>query len=298
MATLKELSDSISSIQSIRKLTSAMETVSVVKLKRARIKLKPSQMAFNEYCQIAKSSVQSFDNFAFDVDKSNDHLWKAIQSSVTPSSPKESEKTLLIAFSPDKSLCGGVNTFLYKNLKLAINDNPNWKILPVGKKITSHCKKYYTDNAILSTEFTIGEVNDDIKNLYSYFDTIVKEQGFTKIVFLYTHFVSSMVQDATLLSLSDIICDKTAVDYEWDGGLESILNSFVPDFFYKILQYFVAQSVASEHAARVVAMKNAYTNAGESHRKLVLQYNKQRQNKITSELLDIVSGKEAMKKNA
>ena len=316
MPSLKEIKNRITSVQSTRKITSAMKMVASSKLHHAQ------QMIENmlPYESMLEHILKSF--LASDVEA---------KGSITQA--RQVKTVAVLAFSSNSSLCGGFNANVLKMLQRVIDDyrakDIDVIVYPIGRKVAEKVQKWGIRSAGTCTQLADKpnsiECAEIGRQLQSDFDNGVID----KVEMIYHHFKSAgsqILQDKVLLPIdiesamdydherdlkSTIATEKAmeylkknqqARDYTNEKGtalndnfivepdMQTVLSMLVPRYVNLMLYTALLDSNASEHAARMVAMQTATDNADELLRELNLQYNKSRQQAITNELLDIVGG--------
>ena len=289
MANLKEIRTRITSVESTMQITSAMKMVSAAKLKRAQdaiTQMRPFAKKFNEILLNVSGSVEGGDH---PLMKKNN-----------------GKKVLLIALSSNRGLCGGFNSNVIKEVKRVIQENPDkvYSILPIGKKVFDAFKKstLINDNDLLPKDCELIWDNlsydyavEAIMKIITAFENNVYDESFI----IYNSFKNAAVQkliNEKFLPVEPIedSNESKSIDYIFEPNQEEILSDLIPNSlkikFYKAL----LDSFASEHGARMTAMHKATDNATEMKKELTLFYNKARQASITSEILEIVAGAEAL----
>ena len=289
MANLKEIRTRITSVESTMQITSAMKMVSAAKLKRAQdaiTQMRPFAKKFNEILLNVSGSVEGSDH---PLMKKNN-----------------GKKVLLIALSSNRGLCGGFNSNVIKEVKRVIQENPDkeYSILPIGKKVFDAFKKstLINDNDLLPKDceliwdnLSYDYVVETIMKIIHAFENNVYDESYI----IYNSFKNAAVQELInekFLPVEPIEDSSvsSSSDYIFEPNQEEILNDLIPNSlkikFYKAL----LDSFASEHGARMTAMHKATDNATEMKKELTLFYNKARQASITSEILEIVAGAEAL----
>ncbi len=289
MANLKEIRTRITSVESTMQITSAMKMVSAAKLKRAQdaiTQMRPFAKKFNEILLNVSGSVEGSDH---PLMKKNN-----------------GKKVLLIALSSNRGLCGGFNSNVIKEVKRVIQENPDkeYSILPIGKKVFDAFKKstLINDNDLLPKNceliwdnLSYDYVVEAIMKIIHAFENNVYDESYI----IYNSFKNAAVQELInekFLPVEPIEDSSvsSSSDYIFEPNQEEILNDLIPNSlkikFYKAL----LDSFASEHGARMTAMHKATDNATEMKKELTLFYNKARQASITSEILEIVAGAEAL----
>ena len=316
MASLKEIKNRITSVQSTRKITSAMKMVASSKLHHAQ------QMIENmlPYEGMLEHILKTF--LASDVDA---------KGSITQARPVKT--VALLAFSSNSSLCGGFNSNVLKLTQKAIDgyqkNGVKVIVYPIGRKVAEKMQKLGVATAgnfmQLADKPNSIECAEIGRQLQADFDNGIID----RVEMIYHHFKSAgsqILQNKTLLpidieeamdydhfrDLKSTIASEEATKYlqehqkerEYENkkasalndnfivepDMQTILSMLVPRYVNLMVYTALLDSNASEHAARMVAMQTATDNADELLRMLNLQYNKSRQQAITSELLDIVGG--------
>ena len=210
---------------------------------------------------------------------------------------KKGTRTCFVIITSERGLAGPFNNNIYKTLKneFKLGDS----VLPLGTRGFNYTKnKYKTliDKPVL--------LRDDVRfdDIIDSLLLVVKKylnNEFDKVVVIYNHFVNTLTQEATLRQIipvslnEDDSVDLTKKFYDFEGGIESILDKVLPMYIENIVYGLILDSKASEHAARMTAMKSATDNATEIISTLELAYNRARQQAITLELTDIIGGANA-----
>jgi len=220
---------------------------------------------------------------------------------------REATKIALIFVTSDRGLCGGFNSALLKELLSFIKEtkekNQQSFIITIGKKGRDFVIKFLKDKLLadftgLNEEILYQEVTP-INHLIIQ-DYLAKK--YDQVFLLYTHFISSFVQRPTLVQLlpvqSNQVLTKQPVnqveEYLLEPSSQEVLETLVPQFIGNQIYQAILESKASEHSARMIAMKNATENAEDLIDELYLTYHTARQATITSELIDITTAKRAM----
>ena len=289
MPSLKDLKNRISSVKSTQKITSAMKMVAAAKLRRAQ----DQALASRPYTSLMDKIVSKISS-------------KATGTSIDLLTGKPENKTqLLVVFSADRGLCGGFNGSITRSVKKEINDlqqnGVNVKLLMVGKKSADSLNREYGNLFIDKIEGKSAKPNyADAEVLATKIIDLFENGDFGVCRVIYNKFVSAIAQEVTYKSLipaeikinEDDKNDSSVYDFE--PSEEEILSDLLPRNLATQLFSSQIESTASELAARMTAMDNATRNAGEMIDKLTLQYNRTRQAVITSELIEIISGAEAL----
>ena len=293
MPNLKEVRTRIASVKSTQQITSAMKMVAASKLRRAQnaiLRMRPYAAKLKEILQ----------NLSASIDSTGDNAY------TRQSKP---DKVLIIVLTSNRGLCGAFNSNIIKNTlqsiekyKTSYNDG-NLSLITIGRKGTEYfTKKGY--NVIASYDslydnLTWNNATDIATELMKSFVAL----KYDRIEIVYNQFRNAAVQNITVEQFLPIeppavdpsISNKNQVDYIFEPSQEEIVSELIPKSlkiqFYKAL----LDSYASEHGARMTAMHQATDNARDLIKDLNLAYNKARQAAITKEILEIVSGAEALK---
>ena len=292
MANLKELKNQIDSVRSTRKITQAMKMVAASKLRRAQESAESARPYSEKISKIMSSLAISMK----DSDVSLDLLLGSKDTSVH----------IIIAVTSDRGLCGGFNSSIVKAVKNKVKDlkekNLDFKIICLGKKGADILMGLFGDNVISSEN-----IND--KNSYTLSEDISallvkkldnKEFGTCSVI--YNQFKSAISQIVTEQSLIPCTIDSEEdknsqdgeINFEFEPDEKGILSELLPKNLSIQIYKAILESGAGEQGARMAAMDNATRNAGEMIDKLNLSYNRQRQAIITGELIEIISGAEAL----
>lgn len=319
MPSLKEIKGRIASVNSTRKITSAMKMVASSKLHHA---------------QVAIENMLPYETML-------EHILKTFLASEADARSRfEIERPVkriaFIVYSSNSSLCGGFNTNIIKMMQQAVAEyehlgKDNIIVYPIGRKVaekvtklglksagdfTSLADKPNVQQCIdiameLGQKFVKGEI-DRVEMIYHHFKS-AGSQILTRKTFLPIDISSELNEDKER-DLTSNVATREAVEYLRqrdrnqtenreqkeakplndnfivEPSMDAVLSKLIPKLAHLMLYTALLDSVASEHAARMVAMQTATDNADELLRDLNLQYNKSRQQAITSELLDIVGG--------
>ena len=293
MPNLKELKNRISSVKSTRKITSAMKMVAASKLRRAQ--------------DLAESSRVYADSLSFILSSLAGNTKNSSDLPEILTGRENSKISLLIINSSDRGLCGGFNSNLFRNAKNWISDQQekgkSVKIITVGKKASSFYRK--TDLDVIANFDDLNsndkqlQVSEEIKNKIM---ELFENNEIDEVSILFNKFVSVIAQEPTyqsLIPLSNEEADEEVTDtsnavFEFEPDKNELLEYLVPRNFLTQIYRSVLESSASEHAARMTSMDNATRNAGDMIDGLTLTYNRTRQAFITKELIEIISGAEAV----
>ena len=291
MPSLKDLKNRIGSVKSTQKITSAMKMVAAAKLRKAQ----EQAIASRPYCSSMEKIVSSL------ASKLIDNAPELLKGK------KEIKKQLLVVFSADRGLCGGFNGSISRAVKLEVKKSKDLgietKLLFVGRKSADTLKKDFQQHIveIVTGNSTNPNYSDALSISSKIVDLYQKDEfGSCKIIF--NKFVSAITQEVTLKSLIPIETNNEDASnnnqvssvYEYEPSEEVILEELLNKNIATQLFSAQMESTASELAARMTAMDNATRNAGDLIDRLTLQYNRTRQAFITKELIEIISGAEAL----
>ena len=293
MPNLKDLKTRISSVKSTRKITSAMKMVAASKLRRAQ-ELAESSRVYAESLSLILSSLSG-------GSKDNSDLPEVLVGRANP------KVALLIINSSDRGLCGGFNSTLFRSAVAWIKDkkskNIEVKLMPIGKKASAFYKR--SDLEIIENFEDINsndrqlEVSENVKNKIS---ELFESQAIDEVSILYNKFVSAIAQEPTFKSLIPLEQSESEEDskettnssFEFQPDKNELLEYLIPRKFMTQVYGCILESSAAEHAARMTSMDNATRNAGDMIDSLTMTYNRTRQAVITKELIEIISGAEAV----
>jgi F-type H+-transporting ATPase subunit gamma len=283
MATLRDVKRKITSIRSTQTITRTMRMMSASRLRKAQDELEKVKVYSARMEELLK------------------RVASRVPESANPllTEREEVKRVLLFPIASDRGLSGAFNMNVAAPVERFIEENrdsyEDVGVYLVGRKIRDYLKrrritaiKEWTDLKMADT-IVAGEMAKDLTNLYL-------DGEFDKIYLIYTHFDSAInqtVQFEEFLPLKMPSTDES-LDYLYEPDTASIIDRFVPQYVLTKIYFALIQSQTSEHAARMTAMENATINCGEMIDHLTLVYNKTRQMSITSEMMDIVGGAEAL----
>ncbi|MGY6697936.1 MAG: F0F1 ATP synthase subunit gamma [Roseinatronobacter sp.] len=289
MPSLKDLKNRIASVKSTRKITKAMQMVAAAKLRRA---------------QDAAEAARPYADKMADVVNG---LAASVAGSET--APKllagtGSEQThLLVVMTAERGLCGGFNSSIVKiaryRAEKLLGEGKTVKILTVGKKGREQLKRDLADHMVghidLSEVKRVGYENaaDISKKVFEMFDA----GEFDVATLFYNRFESVISQVPTPRQIIPaVVPEDAATDalYDYEPSEEAILEDLLPRSVTTQIFTALLENAASEQGARMSAMDNATRNAGDMIDKLTTEYNRSRQAAITKELIEIISGAEAL----
>ncbi|MBN1550759.1 ATP synthase F1 subunit gamma [bacterium] len=283
MAQLRDIRRRIRSIKKTQQVTKAMKMVAAAKLRRAQEAILNARPYANHLRDVITSIV------AFEDLPPHPLLQKPDGNTLT-----------LVVLSGEKGLCGGFNINLFKEVEsLRQQFHGNLEILSLGKKGTDHFKRRSYN--LIESKSLKGRV-EPVALAESISDEIIDR--FTKrqtqtVAITYTEFRSALSQKVVTEWVLPLEFEKPEdakinLDYIFHPDPLTILNSLLPRFVKSQIYRSFLESQASEYGARMTAMDNATRNSEELIDKLTLQYNRARQAAITKELIEVVSGAEAL----
>jgi len=293
MPNLKAIRIRIASVKSTRQITSAMKMVAAARLRKAQDKILRLRPYANKLHEILTGISQSL---------------AETEVSTIYSRQSSPDKILIIVITSNRGLCGAFNANIIREARrVAIEDysdqykNGNLWFLTIGKKgydnLRKHNIRILEEQNNLLNDLTFDNAEIVAQNLIKSFIS----GEFNRIDLIYNQFKNAAVQNLIneqFLPFNTIqpeISKQPPVDFIYEPGKEEILKELIPKFlkiqFYKA----VLNSYVAEHGARMTAMHKATDNATTMIRELTLQYNKARQAAITSQILEVVSGAEALK---
>ena len=283
MANLKDIRNRIKSVKSIQQVTRAMKMVAAAKLRKSQERMEQSR----PYATRLENLIQSL---LPDVNRS---MLKVLDV-------REVQRTAFVVITSDRGLAGSFNSNIIKKAeqKIAEFGKENSELLCIGRKGRDHFKKrdYQIADSFVEfwNELKFEDAIDMGSGIINRF--ISKEVDEVQVVYNYFRNIGSQeVVVEKLLPVSfDDSNDKKAVDRIHEPSKLEIVQSLIPRHLNIQMWKYLLESFASEQAARMVAMGNATDNSGEIIRDLQLEYNKARQAAITTEMLEIVGGAEAL----
>ena len=286
MANLKDIRNRIKSVKSIQEVTKAMKMVAAAKMRRAQENMEQARPYTNKLNEILNSLLIDIDRKLLNELQIRDSV----------------EKKLFVIITADRGMAGAFNTNVNKIAQQLIDDFGKEKsvLICIGKKSTSHFKSrnynihseyidFWSDlnyadaikiSSVMISKFINGDV-DEVSVIYNEFINVGKQE----------------VRSNTFLPLAynmDENFKLKQLDRIYEPSKTEVVKTLVPKYLNTQVWQFLLESFASEQAARMLAMENATSNAQDMIKDLTLQFNKARQSAITTEMLEIVSGAEAL----
>ncbi|AMD95453.1 ATP synthase F1 subunit gamma [Leptotrichia sp. oral taxon 847] len=279
-ANMKEIKERIDSVKNTSQITNAMNIVSSTKFKKFQV-LTLKSRSYAQTLDIA------FDNLVAGL-KGNKFVIFDGKAQV--------KKVGIIVMTSDRGLCGSFNSNTHRKLeemkKKFQKENKEVSVITIGKKAKDYCK---TRNIDVDSEYTqmipetmfekAKKISEDVVQFYldDYYD---------EVYLIYSKFVSAVeynIQTEKLLPIEKKEGLPTK-EYMFDPSEDEVLNAFIPQVLNIKLYQALLENSASEHSARMSAMKQANDNASDMIKKLEVQYNRERQGLITQELTEIIGG--------
>jgi len=295
MASLKDLRNRIASVKSTQKITSAMKMVAAAKLRRAQEQAEAARPFAERMERMLGSLAESF----------------AGRAGAPPllSGTGKDETHLIVLMTSDRGLCGGFNSSLVRSTRQLVgellNDGKTVKILCVGRKGRDQIKRFY-EQRIVEMIDGLGRRGIEYSEASRVADRVIEMFGageFDTCTVVYNRFRSAISQIVTQQQLVPFpVPEKGEEDenageagvFEYEPEEAEILEDLLPRNLGIQIFRALLENYASEQGARMTAMENATSNAGEMIDNLTLTYNRTRQAQITKELIEIISGAEAV----
>ena len=294
MANLKDLKNRIKSVKSTQKITSAMKMVAAAKLRRAQENAEQSR----PYSSLMSAMIASL------AAKADPTLGPTLLVGTG-----RSANHLLVVVSADRGLCGGFNGGIIRSTRREVTmlqqEGKTVRLLMVGRKATDALKREFNDlfvdtlEGVQGTDVQFSDADQISQRIQSMIDS--GDADTCSIVF--NKFISAITQEVTFRSLVPAEIDESddaqdqdvaVVPNEYEPSEASVLNDLLPRALTTQIYASILESSASELAARMTAMDNATRNAGDLIDRLTMEYNRSRQAAITTELIEIISGAEAL----
>lgn len=291
MATLREIKSRIDSTTKTQQITTAMELVSAAKMSRAEQQTRSYEPYKEKIEEIVTQIAQT--NIAFAEEQITHPMLEA----------REVHKTGYILITSDRGLAGAFNSNVIRNLYRTIQERhespEEYSIIVIGRIGYEFCQKQnlpishsilgmsdhptFADIHDLATEAVqmfVHEEIDELHMVYNYFESAISQKV-----------VKEQLLPITTIEEKEITLED---EYEYEPDQEKILDTLLPQYAENLIFGALLNSKASEHAARMVAMRNATENAEEIIEELTLSYNRARQGAITQEISEIIGGVTAL----
>ena len=291
MPNLKDLKTRINSVKSTQKITSAMKMVAAAKLRRAQDAAEQGRPYANRMQQVIASLAEKSD--------------KSSASPLLVGREKDNSH-LLVVVSADKGLCGGFNGSVARMARNEIArltaEGKSVKLFVVGRKAGDALAGEISSDMIFErvenlqgSDVKYGDASQVARQIIDAFDS----ETFDSVSIIYNRFVNAITQVVTQKSLipaemAETDHDDSNITYEYEPEESELLTDLLPRNLSTQIYSALLESSAAELAARMTAMDNATRNAGDMIDRLTLVYNRTRQANITKELIEIISGAEAL----
>ncbi len=279
-ANMKEIKERIDSVKNTSQITNAMNIVSSTKFKRFQVLTLKSR-------NYARAVNEAFDNLVASLTGNKFVIFDG---------KSEVKRVGIIVMTSDRGLCGSFNSNTFRRLesmkKEFQKEGKEVSVITIGRKAKEYCKNRdinvdseYTQ-MIPETMFETGKkISEDVVQFYL-------NDFYDEVYMIYSKFVSAIEYNIQVEKLLPIEKKEglPTKEYIFEPSEEEVLNSFVPQVLNIKLYQSLLENSASEHSARMSAMKQANDNASEMIKNLEVQYNRERQGQITQELTEIISG--------
>ncbi|MEI8338183.1 MAG: ATP synthase F1 subunit gamma [bacterium] len=304
MATGRAIKNRIRSTQNIRQITKAMEAVSAVKMRKSEA----SAIKGRPYALYALSILKHIEEKLGELPRKSSPLFDV----------RTGGKNLFVVITSDKGLAGSFNSNVIRKTEIALSEFPGSEIIAIGKRGRDYFNR--RGSSVVSSFDGIGDFAElfQVEPISKKIISLFENKTYDKVSIIYTNFISALKQEIVVRPLLPLETDvlkkvieniipitgkfselrKTALDdnfeYKFETDVETIVKGLVPALVEIEILHCVLEANASEHASRMVAMKNASENAKDMIGELTILFNKTRQAQITKELIEITSGKEAL----
>ena len=285
MANLKDIRNRIKSVKSIQQVTSAMKMVAAAKMRRAQENMEKSRPYSSRLAELLNMLIPEIDR----------RLMPELNV-------REVKKTLFVVVTADRGMAGAFNTNVLREAHKAIDKagQENSEIICIGKKSVGYFKSRNYPIAVEYVDFW----NDlEYSHAMKIGDEIISRYingAVDQVQVIYNRFVNVARQEIKNETFLPMSYDPEASDSDYNSdrlfepSKEAVVKTIIPRYLNTKIWQLLLESNASEQAARMLAMENATSNANDMIKDLKLQFNKARQTAITTEMLEIVSGAEAL----
>jgi len=287
MAVGSEIVTKIKSVQSTKKVTSALEMVSASKIKKAKDQMLEARPYAKQMQKIIGHMAHSSPEYRHPFMKERDV-----------------KRVGYVIISTDRGLCGGLNTNLFKRSVAHMREwqdkNVDVDVVTIGNKASSFFKKVNVD--MKASISSLGD-NPELTKMIGLVKVMLdaySDEKIDRLYLVFNDFVNSITQKPEVQQLLPLAADESDkkirenFDYLYEPEAQVVLEFVLGRYVESLVYQGVLENLASEHAARMVAMKNATDNATDLIKELQLIYNKARQAAITQEISEIVSGAAAV----
>jgi F-type H+-transporting ATPase subunit gamma len=288
MPSLKDIRTRIKSVKSTQKITRAMKMVAAAKLRKA---------------QLAAEGVRPY------ADRLKETIWEISELSDVSDHPLledwETKNVMVLVLTSDRGLCGGFNSSIIRTTESFVQENADnfdeIALAIIGRKGNDHFSKrdYVVERSY--NEVLTAPSMDRARSIGNELIALYLDEGLDSLYVVYNEFVNAATQDITVERLLPVKPEETpdtseaGVEFVYEPTKEEVLDDVIPLYVSVEIYRAILESLASEMGARMTAMDSATKNAGDLIERLTIQYNRARQAAITKELMEIVSGAEALK---
>lgn len=309
---MKAVQNRIKSAKNTKKITKAMELVSAAKMRKAVEAAEQTKV----YAEVMRDMMK--------------RVSKVDEQKIPLLETRPVENVLVVTVSSNRGLCGSFNANLLKAVKKLVNNSvelqtiseesasklmetsaaPGISMIGIGKKSVSISKRLQITLSAVFEKVTETPTFEEILPVSKLLIDGYLQKKYDKVFVVYTHFKSTLIQEPNIVqvlpyakmvqqeteqSIKEISAQKEERSmYIFEPDVPTILNTLIPKIIESQIHHAVLESVASEHSARMMAMKNATENAGELIEELNLEFNKARQAAITQEIAEIAGGAAAL----
>ena len=286
MASLRDVRRRIKSVQNTQKITKAQQVVAATKIRRAQQMVQATRPYAEKMLEVLQTTTE----------RAREYRHPFLED-------RERSRALLILVTSDRGLAGALNVNSLRAANRYLNQNypRNARVITIGRKGRELMNRLGRE--IVAEVSNLPDrpgLNDIIPATRAAIDELM--EGRSDVLLLaYAQWISTMRQEPLVKVLVPAEIPKReegqgpGADYEYEPGPESVLDALLPRYIETQVYQAVLENKASEWSARMIAMKNATDNAGELVQELTLSANKMRQASITTELMEIVSGAEALR---
>lgn len=277
---MKEIKTRIASVENTKQITKAMELVSSSKFRRAKEKAESSKAYFNTLKEAVENIAKSTSGVKSEFLKQ-----------------REVKNRCYVVIAGDRGLAGGYNANVFKALAAETQGSKNVKVVTIGKKAKEFVSK--RDFEVIGSIPSVENANyEDIMNISKTVMDSYQNGDIDEVKLIYTEFVSALSQEPRLVKLLPVSIEANEGEEKKQSGAavqylpspDAVLGFIVPKYVSGMIYGGLAESYASEQAARRTAMESATDNANEMISNLELQYNRARQAAVTQEISEIVAG--------
>jgi F-type H+-transporting ATPase subunit gamma len=288
MASLKDLKVRIASVKATQKITKAMQMVATTNLRRAQEKAEAARPYSERMAAVLANVAQNV---------SGEEAPRLMTGT------GRDETHLIVVCTSDRGLCGGFNTNIVRmardHIRKLLAAGKTVKIITVGRKGNDQMRREF--GKLIIDRVELREVKDirfeNAQDIARKVISLFNEGGFDICTLFYARFRSVIAQIPTAQQLIPATSGEAAgsqAAYEYEPDVSTLLDDLIPRNIAVQIFRALLENVAGEMGAKMSAMDNATRNAGEMINKLTLSYNRQRQAQITKELIEIISGAEAL----